>query len=214
MKNKALFLIFAIFAVFAGACPARADIVVWQDAETGVSLSWPDTWEIVNNADPDDVVTVAAPGREDEARCRVRARPDRRYVVYPSRYGWAVQRVAYSKDFWHDYLEGEYRDATVREFGEPAGIGRGFASFVLADFVQPGPGRDSLRRGIMTASLYHDTAYIVDCSALSGTYGKWAPMFRSVMKSVDFKKAIHEVPSGHYRNFLQDEEWLPPRVDP
>lgn len=213
MKTILNILVFLVAAAGWGAA-ARADVVVWQDADTGLSLSWPDTWEIVNAADPDDIVTLAAPGRGDDAVCRVRARTDRRYMIYPSRYAWAVQRVAYSKAFWYDYLEGEYRDATIRDFGEPAGIGRGFASYALADFIQPGPGRDTLRRGLMTASLYHDTAYIVDCSALAGAYARWAPMFRSIMKSVDFKKAIHEVPSGHYRNFLQDEEWLPPRVDP
>lgn len=214
MKKLPIFAFLAVFAALLLPLGARADIVVWQDADTGVSLSWPDTWEIINNLDPDDVVTIAAPGREDGAQCRVRARSDRRYVIYPSRYAWAVQRVAYSKQFWRDYLEGEYRSATIRDFGEPAGIGRGYASYALADFIQPGPGGDALRRGLMTASLYHDTAYIVDCSALEGAYARWAPMFRSVMKSVDFKKAIHEIPSGHYRNFLDDRDWYPPRVDP
>lgn len=214
MRNLLIYAL-AIGAFFSalGLSAARADVVWWQDADTGLFLSWPDTWQPLTNADPDDVVTVAAPSAEDMARCRVRVRSDRRYTIYPARYEWAIQRVAYSKQFWYDYLEGEYREATIRQFGEPAGLGRGFASYALADFTEPGPGGDALRRALMTASLYDGKAYIVECSSLAGAYGRWEPMFRSLIKSVDFKKTLHEIPSGHYRSFLQDDPWYPPPID-
>jgi hypothetical protein len=58
------------------------------------------------------------------------------------------------------------------------------------------------KRGLMFASLYHDKAYIVDCSAEESVYEKWRPAFMGVVKSVDFEKVVHELPSGNYRNFM------------
>lgn len=205
---RRLFQIASFFTALAGllwlAPAARADIFVWQDAKSGVSLSFPDTWEIVNNSDSDDVVRIAAPGRADEAGCRIRVRSDRRFLIYPPRYDDSVQKVAYGRDFWTRFLGEEYNTPSIEAFGEPAGLGRGYGSYVLASYVVPGPDSDSSRRGISFVSLYRDTAYITECSALKGVYEKWSPVFRSIVKSVDFRKAVHELPTGHYRNFLYE----------
>lgn len=202
--SRVVFLFLTLAGLVSLAPAARADIFVWQDAKSGVSLSFPDTWEIVNNADADDVVRIAAPGREDEAGCRIRARSDRRFVIYPPRYDDSVQKVAYGRDFWSHFLTEEYNDPTIEIFGEPAGLGRGYGSYALASYTVPGRDSDSSRRGISFVSLYRDTAYIAECSALKGAYEKWNPVFRSIIKSVDFRKAVHELPTGHYRNFLYE----------
>lgn len=201
-----LLLVSILFVGVSGLFPrsALADVFVWQDAKTGVSLSFPDTWQIVNASDSDDVLRLAAPPRVDEAGCRIRARTDRRFTIYPPRYDSSVQQFAYGRDFWSGFLAEEYNNPSIETFGEPASLGRGYGSYVLASYIVSGPDSDSTKRGLSFVSLYRDKVYIVECSALKGAYEKWNPVFRSVIKSVDFRKAVHELPTGHYRNFLYE----------
>jgi hypothetical protein len=182
--------------------PALADVFVWQDAKTGLSLSFPDTWSVVNTADSDELIRIAAPVAADEAQCRVRARTDRRFVIYPPRYDSSIQKVAYDRAFWSEFLEQEYNEPTIETYKDSGGLGRGYGSSVLASFLVAGPESDSSRRGVAFVALYRDAAYIAECSALRGAYPTWDPVFRSIVKSIDFRKISHELPTGHYRNFL------------
>ena len=183
---------------------ARADVFVWQDPETGLFVSFPDTWKVLNNQQPDTVFTIRAPGELDEAVCRIRVRQDRRYLIYPPRYARSAQRQAYSQDFWDAYLTGEYNRYTVKEMNELAGLGRGFASMALASFTQQEANIEVDKGGLMFAALYHDKAYIVECSAYIAAYDKWNDEFQAVIDSIDFKKEIFEIPTGNYRDFLNE----------
>lgn len=196
--------IFIFLLTFAGAgvpC-ARADIFIWQDAKTGLSASFPDTWGIVNVLDADDILRIAAPSKTDEAECRIRVRSDRRFVIYPPRYDASIQKVAYDRAFWTDFLDQEYTEPAIETFHEAGGLGRGYGSSVVASFTVQGRESDSAKRGVAFVALYRDRAYIAECSALRGAYGKWDPVFRDIVKSIDFRKQVHELPTGHYRNFL------------
>lgn len=196
--------VLVLFLALAGSGPraAFADVFVWQDAETGLSLSFPDTWSVANTADSDDIIRIIAPSRDNEAECRVRVRTDRRFVIYPPRYDASVQKVAYDRAFWVDFLDQEYTEPTIETFNGSGGLGRGYGSSVLASFIVSGPESDSAKRGVAFAALYRDRAYIAECSALRGAYDKWNPIFRDIVKSIDFHKQSHELPTGHYRNFL------------
>lgn len=189
------------------AVQAKADYVVWQDPDTGVSLSWPDNWQIVSNADRDDVITIMPPSGRAHAACRVRAREDMRFAIYPPHLSGAVQHVAYSGDFWTDYLM-EYTNPEILQVYDDAGLGRGFASYALAAYESPVQGPYMNRRALMFASLYNGTAYILECSAHEHAFEQWKPMFLSIAKSVDFLKAHHELVTGHYFNFMAD-----PRIE-
>ncbi len=199
-----IFSVLAFVAILALSVPAFADIYVWEDQKTGVSASFPDTWRVLVDTDEDVILLVAAPSQGEEARCKISARRDGRFLIYPVRYDSSIQKVAYGQDFWDDYLNGEYDDVAFHEAEDSAGLGRGTASYVAASYTVPGT--DVRKQGIMLASLYHDTAYIAECSVEAGSYAKWSRMFWSFMKSVDFRKGPHEVPSGEYRNFTQDGE--------
>lgn len=182
---------------------ARADYYVWRDAVTGLSLSFPDDWRMVSNADPDDVVTIMPPSGRGHAECRVRVRADGRYKVYPPRFDWAIQKVDFSFDFWGRYL-GEYDDAEILSVQNGAGLGRGFAGYAVATYKSPVPGPYMNRQGLMFATLYHDNVYILECSAHEDAFTDWKGPFLSIAKSVDFRKAQTQITSGHYRNFLDD----------
>ena len=194
----------AILVVSAFTTTAKADYFVWQDAKTGLSLSYPDTWRQVSHRHPDEIFTIIAPSSEgDDAVCRVRAREDRRFLVYPPHLAPDVQKIAYSKDFWDAYL-GEYDNVDFYGYMDGAGLGRGFGSFAVAgyDAALFSPYGD--RRGIAGVSLYNDKAYVVDCSARTTAFSKWQPLFLSIIGSVDFKKTHDELWSGDYRNFSGD----------
>lgn len=146
------FLLASAFAVlsFLSAAPARADIWFWQDDKTGMSLTFPDTWAVMNNRAPDDL-NDRRPGH-DNAMCRIRAREDRRFMIYPVRYMSAVfQKVAYSNAFWEYYVNGDYDLVNLDVMQDDAGLGRGNASYALATFDAPGPDDRGLKRGLMFA---------------------------------------------------------------
>jgi len=148
-----------------------------------------------------------APGGRGHPACRMRVRDDMRYAIYPPKLDWAVQRVAYSHDFWEVYLD-EYNDHEIYQVYDGAGLGRGFASYALAAYESPVQGPDMKRRALMFASLYNGTAYILECSAHADAFERWKGLFLSIAHSVDFKKAHHEFATGHYFNFMAD-----PRIE-
>lgn len=182
---------------------AKADIFYWQDAKTKLSVTYPDRWRLAQNMQPDDVITVAGPGKNDHARCRVRVRDDRRFEIYPAHFYDEIQRIAYNDNFWHDYL-GEYEEPVLYNPTNNAGIGRGFANYAMADFVTLS-GPRMKKRGIMFASQYHNKVFIAECSAEIHAYNRWHVSFLSFMKSIDFHKEGHELLIGNYRDFLGDK---------
>ncbi|HEU4839293.1 MAG TPA: hypothetical protein VFS88_07785 [Micavibrio sp.] len=197
--------LFIFIVVLALPSVAKADYFVWQDEKTGLSITFPDTWKMQNNAGDHTILTVRGPSGTEQPVCMVDAIPDKRYTIFPARYGDEVQKVAVSRPFWEKYLAryNEYRLGTVVD---GAGLGRWFASYALASYSRNFGTVLQSRQAIMFASLYRDTLYVVECSALAHGYKNWEPDFRGIIKSVDFKKAYHELPTGEYENFLKDAE--------
>lgn len=198
---QAVFVMMVVVGSFAA--QARADYFVWQDPKSGISLSYPDTWAMVNQRQPDEVFTITAPSSEgDDAVCRVRVRDDKRFLVYPPHLGRAVQTISYNQEFWEEYLN-EYDNYEIYGNND-GGLGRGYGSFAVAGYEGAMFSPKAQRRGIISASLYFDKSYIVDCSARAAAFEKWQPLFLSIIGSVDFKKTHDEVWSGDYRNFFAD----------
>lgn len=202
---KKILSVLALTAILlpAGLSTAKAEVFVIGNQPERFTVTYPDTWMMVNNQKPDDELTIVAPGEGEFATCRVRVRDDRRFVVYPPRLAANVQQVNYSKEFWFDYMN-EYNDAYIDSVTDLAGLGRGFASYAVTEF-DTSVGPSVHKRGIAFVSLYNDKAYIVDCSAEASVYDKWHDPFMSVIKSVDFGKTIHELRTGHYRDFLSGD---------
>lgn len=199
---SAAFIAVLAFTGFSGA--ARADYFVWHDSKSGISLSYPDTWRMISNRQPDEVLTVIAPDTDhDDAVCRVRVRDDKRFLIYPTEAGKDIQAVAYGEDFWNAYL-GDYDNVNLYGYIGGAGLGRGYGSFAVTGFDGDANGEHTQRRGIAAAGLYLGKVYIVDCSARAHVFEKWQPQFLSLMASVDFDKVAHENLSGNYRNFFAD----------
>lgn len=197
---RALPVLAALMATTA-AVPAHADYFAWADQKSGVSLSFPDTWKMVNNQQPNDIITVALPSGDDRAMCRVRVDKDERYAVFPNQYDSDVQKISYSQPFWDQYTA-SFDHVKVHEFREVTGLGKGFGSMELASY-STAPGEvPEYRTGVMFVSFYHNQAYVADCSATAQSYQKYHPQFMDFVKSIDFKKSVHELTVGNYRDFL------------
>lgn len=210
MRHLAL-LTTALTALFTP--PAMADYFVWQDAKSGATLAYPDTWKMINNQKPDTRLTLVGPSQADRPTCTLRSREDKRFTVYPVWYSNPVQRVAYSNTFWNDYL-GDYDNVQLYGTRDEAGLGRAFASMAIASYQEPGQtDKNAFRSSQMWGGVYYDTAYILECSAASAAFNTWQPDFLSIAKSVDMRKVVHELATGDYRNFLTDSHLTHPVVN-
>lgn len=183
--------------------PASAEVFYWQDHKTGVSASFPDRWDFVTNVDPNDVLTVYAPGEGHMATCRVNAKNDARFAIYPRHYAGQIQRLYVSDEMWERYYA--YADNPVfHSRVDDVGLSHGFASMAQVSF-ETVDGPKALKRGIAFASLYGNILYTVECSAEASVYHLWHDAFLSFIKSVDFKKHTNHALSGYYRDFLKDK---------
>lgn len=206
----------ALFAAALLIAPvAKADIFVWSDAHTGLSLTYPDTWDIEHNQQPDTILTIAGPDHVALPLCRVKAREDERFRMYPSKFESSVQKVAYARTFWEDYLANLYDDLNMSEEYDNAGLAQSFASYAVFSYnAEPVEG-GSFRKGIGFASHYFDMGFIVECTATNEEFARWLPHFMNVIKSVNFKPVYGTTIQGNYRDFInkeadKDRDWHPP----
>lgn len=176
----------------------------YENNDERFTLTFPDTWKRVENQKPDDEITIAGPGDGAYVSCRMRVRKDRRFVVYPGKFDSDIQKVAYSGDFWDTYL-GEYDQVVLDYFKDESGLGLGYASLAEVSY-ETVEGPILRKKAVIFASLYHDRAYIAECSAHESAFLKWHPVFLSIVKSVDFGKVRHPKRQGHYRTFTDKDE--------
>ncbi len=195
--------VFSCLALLCGASVARADYFVWQDAGSGVSLTYPDTWRVVSNEQPHDVVTIVAPSGRAHAACRIRVRDDMRQAIFPPSYNEDIQQIDYSTGFWNQYLR-EFSNPQIYTMHDKAGLGLGYASVAEAGFWDSVPGPAMQKEALMFVSLYNNHVYVLECSAQAQAYAHWRDAFMGVASSVDFVKINHELLSGYYRDFTVD----------
>ena len=186
---------------------ARADYFVWRDEKSGLSLSFPDTWRIVQGRQKDDILTIEAPSGRAHAACRVRVDTDGRFLIYPPRLQDAEQRVAFDRTFWENYVA-QYDDSSLYDVRDGAGLGRGFAGYADAGYTSAVPGPEMPRRAILFATNYYGKLYILECSSHLDAFQDWKGPFLGIVHSVDFLPAYHQLETGDYRNFEQD-----PRIE-
>lgn len=202
MKSSVFKLLLAGLALCAFNGEARADYVVWQDAKTGVSLSYPDDWKPVNNQQPDDRLTVALPSGEDHAQCRVRVNEEGRHLIYPQRFREDILKTDFAAQFWDDYTA-NYQGTKIHDMTDGASLGRSYASMITASYMTAPDDPQEFRMGVMAVSPYYDQVFLVDCSSTAESFGAYKDIFMSFMKSINFQKTFHELTIGDYpRDFL------------
>lgn len=203
MKNFLRLSAVSAIALLSLVGPARADVNVWRDLHTKMSVSYDDSWQRISNQKPDDVLTLRAPAGYGFAECKVNVADEGRFKIYPTGLSGPVQRLHVSENFWDQYLA-QYDHVDIYEGTDNNGLGRGFASmaFVSYDTVM---GAKMRKRAIGFASYYRNHIYTVECSAQEGVYAQWHDRFLSFIKSVDFDEGSDSTLNGYYRDFLSDK---------
>lgn len=209
--NRA-FIVFLLIFAFSPTL-ARAEVFVWQDEDTKLTVSYPDRWGMVSDQKPGDVLTVLAPvaSNGDDAGCRLRTRVDGRFKIFPRKLAGAVQRTQVSQKFWDMYVQ-EFTNPVVQSVTDNAALGDGFASMAQVSFTPANAAtyaNTDRRQGMMLATIYNDKAYVLECSTAAGHYADWQDQFMSILKSVSFRREYASPANGHYRDFLSDDPvWI------
>ena len=198
-------ILLALTVFLLSTLPAKADYFLWEDPKSGLTMTFPDTWQRQSHRHPNEVLRIVAPSEGEDPVCSVQIADDKRYTIFPANYGDAVQREAVSLPFWKSYLA-NYDDYNIERIFDGGGLGRWRASYIFSSYFKHDGSVMQQRRGIMFASLYHDKVYTVECSTLNHAYEPWGPNFRSIIKSIDFQKTFHEHSTGNYADFLKDAD--------
>ena len=208
-----LLLVMICFGMVGFSGLVHADYILWEDEKTGVSLSFPDNWELGNNRKAGDVVTLLAPGDyKDRPVCRLNVRKDGRFQVFPPRLYPAIQEIAYSREFWEKAVLAYYPEPKVVQFGDNSGLGRAFGSYVLVDYrgdISQNPPQDEAenpleKRALSLIGIYGPDLYLFECSADKKGFDKWRPLFQSIAGSVELSPIFSSRPQGFYRDFLTE----------
>lgn len=181
---------------------ARSEYFTWQDPQSGVTLSYPDTWIIANNQKPDDRLTIQAPGVHDYASCRLRMREERRAEIYPYQFDSNVQHLYVGFPFWQSYVD-EYAGASLDQVLYDRSMLNTIASSADFTFISSA-GPKALMRGFAFAGLEDNQLYIFECSAEMDAYDRWYPIFRTVLKSLHKSLWDSLTVNGGYRDFQND----------
>ena len=185
--------------------PAKADYFLWEDSKSGLTMTFPDTWKTQQTRHPHEILRISGPAGGADPVCSVKVMDDKRYTIFPADYGDAVQKTAVSIPFWHDYMA-NYDDYTIDRVFDGGGLGRWLASYAYGSYMMRDGTAYQSRQAILFASLYFDKLYAIECSTLNKAFDEWNPIFRSIIKSVDFKKTYHEHLTGEYADFLKKSD--------
>lgn len=207
-------ILFGLLIMLGCASVAEASTFVWKDEANDFTFSFPDSWTIQTDDAPSTRIRIAGPINEDLATCRVKAEKDGRLKIYPKRLMTTAVDETLTREFWEREVEA-YENAVVTEYRAPSSMGgKGDATAIKTSFVQNiGPGRMNMY-GSMIGSIYGDTRYIVSCASRAGAYQKYAPVFASIMGSVNLESKYNPFATGYYRNFLADPVLMLPRSKP
>ena len=184
---------------------AKADYFVWEDEKSGVSLSYPDTWHLTSNQKSGDIFTINGPNDfQDRPTCRLNVREDGRFEIYPPEHYRSIQKISYSQNYWETEVKKNYRDANVLQFGDNAGLGRAFGSYIIVDYTDYKGQKPKDMRAIATAGYFAGDAYLFECKAERDGFDKWRPLFQSIQASIEFQPVFSPLPHGFYRNFVHN----------
>ena len=215
--RKILFGIVLVMG-FATAAPmvanATSNSFVWKDPVNGFTFSFPDSWGIQTVDSPSTRVRIAGPLNQDSATCRVKAEKDGRLKIYPKHLMEEAVYETLDRQFWEREIA-DHNNAVITDIRGPAGLGgKGDATVIRETFVQDTGNGNVNMYGQQSASIYGDTRYVVSCSSKLEMFNRYAPLFATIMGSVDLDTRYHPFATGFYRDFLADPKLILPRSKP
>ncbi len=204
-------------ATLLGAVAARAtsDAFVWKDSKYGYTFSFPDSWGIQTKDTPYTRIRIAGPVNSDWATCSIQVHKDGRLQIYPKRLMTQAVDDTLNRSFWERQVA-QHDDAVIRDFIAPASLGgRGDATAIRETFVlNIGHGKRINMYGEQIASIYGKMRYVFACSSKLDQFDKYAPLFGSIMESIQLSPRYAPFATGYYRDFLSDPQLALPRTKP
>jgi len=211
---RKLFFTVMLVMGFASAAQATSNSYVWKDGVNGFTFSFPDSWGVQTADSPTTRVRIAGPLNEDFATCRVKAEKDGRLKIYPKHLMSEAVYETLGRDFWEKEVASQ-DNATITDIRGPASLGgKGDATAIKESFVQDSGNGKINMYGEQIGSIYGDTRYVVSCSSRLEQFQKYAPVFATIMGSVDLDPRYHPFATGYYRDFLADPQLALPRTKP
>lgn len=203
-----------LLAALAFPVSAFADTIVWKDPVHGFTMSYPDTWTVQTEDTPSTRLRVAGSLGEDLATCRMKAIEDGRVKIYPKHLVDKAVAHALDLEFWKGEAA-QYEDAQVSNFFAPASLGdKGDATAVYVNYVSSDGTKKIAMTGVMIGSIYGDKRFLASCASKAEAYDRWAPVFMSILDSVQLDNRYHPFATGYYRDFLMDPILVLPRTKP
>lgn len=205
---KTIYGIFVLILGVFAALPAKAEVFLWKDPQFEIDFVYPDLWREQFNGNPDTRLHILAPQGRDFAACKIHAKEDKRYMMYPVRYTQRVNSIVFSADNLRQVLI-EKDNLSLLSRDDYAALGK--ADAVYAEFrhvARPGPAPIPMQ-GLLFATLYGDMHLVFECEAAARNWTYWQPIFLNMAKSVDFPiwQDIH--PHGLYPyNFTEEGDIL------
>lgn len=180
---------------------AQAEIFVYHDPDYDFSLSFPDSWHTQSPESEINIFRVSANDPKARATCRIEAQNDKRVAIYPEEYMQDAVEFTVDDRFWEIY-NNEYGNVDVVMRRDGAQLDKAHAEVEVMHY----DGKDGQRMsGMILASFYADTRYVMHCEATQEEYPKYAPLFGSVIESFTLQNKYHVTPTGFYRDFLADK---------
>jgi hypothetical protein len=212
--RKILFGAVVMMGLAAGTAQATSDSFVWKDAVNGFTFSFPDSWGIQTVDAPTTRVRIAGPLSQDYATCRVKAEEDGRLKIYPKHLMEEAVYETLDRSFWEREIQ-DHNNANITDIRGPASLGgKGDATAIKETFVlDTGKGKINMY-GESIASIYADKRFVVSCSSKLEEFKKYAPVFATIIGSVDLDTRYHPFATGYYRDFLADPVLTLPRSQP
>ena len=203
-----------ILTGFAATAQATSDSFVWKDPVNGFTFSFPDSWGVQTADSPTTRIRISGPLNQDFATCRVKAEKDGRLKIYPKHLMEEAVYETLDRDFWEHEIA-DHDNAVLTDIRGPASLGgKGDATAIKETFVQD-TGHERINMyGESIGSIYGDTRYVVSCSSKLEQFKKYAPVFATIMGSVDLDTRYHPFATGYYRDFLADPKLMLPRTKP
>jgi len=180
---------------------AKADVYVWEDPDTRVTISYPDRWEPQGGLVAPDIYRLIVDG-DDKAECTLSAHTDRRFLIYPRKYMDDAVRKEVDNDYWHthfsnvDNLEFDY----IRE----GGLGFGDARVAMVTFDRTVGENITRKTAITFASVYGDQQVVFQCESNAAVFDEYKDVFGSVVDSIEFAPKYQMEKQGMYRDFFKE----------
>lgn len=188
--------IFAVLCVLmAWGNPAKAEVFVWNDPATSLSLSYPDHWLRQAQLDGGEKLLISHPQGHDLAQCVLSAQDK-------------TDRLLNAQTVLDGLLNMGYGDATVTSHRDHASWANRVATITGARFSMMVDGQAYPMQAVQYSTLFKGQLHTLLCSAYQPRYQIHAGLFASVAASVKSKIIATPYPNGRYRDFTREHVYL------